>query len=75
MCWSAYQTLRLSLVLLTAVFGSPSMRISPSDGSIRRFVIHMLVVLPHPEGLARTQIFPSCTLKKRSLTTGREEPG
>jgi hypothetical protein len=74
-CWIAYPIPRRSLVPLISVLGSPLMRISPSDGSIRRFTMRMLVVLPHPEGPTRTQISPSSTSKERSLTTGREEPG
>src|SRR5688500_11551609 len=58
-----------------AVFGSPSMRISPSVISIRRLTIRMVVVLPQPLGPTKTQISPSNTSKERSVTTGLSEPG
>jgi len=63
-----------AVVPLMLVFGWPSMRIWPSDGSMRRLTILMVVVLPHPEGPTRTQISPSGISNERLLTTGRSEP-
>jgi hypothetical protein len=44
------------------------MRISPDVGSMSRFVIFNVVVLPQPDGPTRTQISPAPTLNDRPFT-------
>jgi hypothetical protein len=58
-CWMTYPILRLSLSELTFVTSSPWRKILPLEGSIRRLIIFMVVVLPQPEGPTRTTISPS----------------
>src|SRR6476659_2761595 len=47
---------------------SPSTRIRPPDGSMRRLIIRRIVVLPQPDGPTRTQTSPSGTSRLRSST-------
>src|SRR3954453_18843578 len=47
---------------------SPSMVIVPDDGSTRRLIIRMVVVLPQPDGPTRTAISPSPTSSESSCT-------
>ncbi|MCY1294979.1 hypothetical protein D9M70_443000 [compost metagenome] len=39
----------------------PSTKILPDDGVIKRLIIFIVVVLPHPEGPSRTQTAPDGT--------------
>src|SRR5436190_19205218 len=52
----------------------PSTRIVPEDGSIRRLIILMVVVFPHPDGPTRTTVSPVATSRERSVTAGRRLP-
>ena len=49
---------------------SPPIVMRPLVGSMSRFTIFMLVVLPQPDGPTRTQISPAGTVRLRSLTAG-----
>ena len=49
---------RRRLSWFTPVTSSPSRKILPLEGSIRRLIIFIVVVLPHPEGPTRTTISP-----------------
>ena len=46
----------------------PSIVIRPLVGSMSRFTIFIVVVLPQPDGPTRTQISPAGTVRVRSLT-------
>src|SRR5437762_9434144 len=53
----------------------PSTRIVPEDGSIRRLIIRMVVVLPQPDGPTRTTVSPPPISSERSPTAAPREPG
>jgi hypothetical protein len=46
----------------------PSTTMSPAVGSIRRLIIFIVVVLPHPEGPTRTTVSPSLMSIERFST-------
>src|SRR5260370_24655584 len=56
------------------MMSSPSTRILPLVGSMRRLIILRIVVLPHPEGPTRTNTSPLGTSKVRS-STATNPPG
>ena len=59
---------RRSSVTLRVAASTPSSRMRPDVGSIRRLTILSDVVLPQPEGPTSTQILPAGTVSDRSLT-------
>src|ERR1700690_4128778 len=60
--------LRRNSVTSRVAASTPSMRMRPLLGSMRRLTILRLVVLPQPDGPTRTQILPAGTVNERSFT-------
>ena len=60
--------LRRSSVTSRVAASTPSMRMRPLVGSMSRFTILRLVVLPQPDGPTSTQILPAGTVSDRSFT-------
>ena len=63
-----YPIRRLSFTGSTAAMSSPSTRIRPDVGSMRRFTIIMVVVLPQPDGPTSVTSSPSDTSNERPST-------
>src|SRR5437588_9429804 len=53
----------------------PSTSIVPELGSIRRLIIRMVVVLPHPDGPTRMTVSPSPTSSEKLSTAAVAAPG
>ena len=66
--------LRRSSVTSRSAMSTPSSRIRPDVGSMRRLTILSEVVLPHPDGPTRTQIFPAGTVQREVVDRARR-PG
>ncbi len=66
---------RRSWSALTEVTSSPSRMIRPVVGSMSRFIIFSVVVLPQPDGPMSITILPSGTSNSSSSTAGRSWPG
>ena len=60
--------LRRSSVTSRVAASTPSIRMRPLVGSMSRFTIFRLVVLPQPDGPTSTQILPAGTVSDRSFT-------
>src|SRR3990170_2885649 len=65
--------LRLSFTGSCFMTSVPSTVIDPDDGSIRRLIIFIVVVLPHPDGPTRTTVSPSSISIDKSETAAGPE--
>ncbi len=67
-CWMTYPMCRRSSTGSAAAMSSPPSRIRPEVGSMSRFTIFIVVVLPQPDGPTSVTSSPSATSKDRSST-------
>src|SRR5918998_4403805 len=74
-CWITYPILRRRMSEFTFVTSSPWRKILPLEGSIRRLIIFIVVVLPQPDGPTKTTISPSYISIERSSTAGSSWAG
>src|SRR5437773_6283572 len=58
-----------------AMTSRPSTSMVPEVGSIRRLIIFMVVVLPHPDGPTSTTVSPRPMSSDRSATAAPPPPG
>lgn len=62
-CWMTYPIFRRSCITSCSIMFTPSMRIRPEVGRIRRLIIFNMVVLPQPDGPIKTTSSPRADLQ------------